>query len=121
MASKAWPDEKSVEFDDLCEPVCKALRFAYKLQRQNEGSSIPWTGLDLGQRELVCSPSPDDKLSASSLQFDDEDQGRDALEVIVAIAVQLGIEQGRRMERSEYRPNRELAVLLAEQVLRDNK
>jgi hypothetical protein len=40
----------------------------------------------------------DERVSAEQLRYDDEEQGRDPLEVIIGIAIQLGIEQGRRVE-----------------------
>lgn len=96
-----WPkDGKTVNFREMTEPVVDAIRFAYRLERQNDGQDIPWHGLALGKGETVCGPQPDEKLNAENLRYDDEDQGRDALTVLVGLAVQLGIEQGRRMTKA---------------------
>ena len=116
---KQWPAKnKSVNFYELCEPICKAIRFAYQLTRQNEGVSLPWDGLTIGERELVTCFSPDERLSKEQLEYDEEDQGRDALDVLVGLAIQLGIEQGRRMTTAEHMPDSELCVMLANQVIR---
>lgn len=116
--SKPWPDEKPVNFRELVGPVCDAVRFSYDLSRRNEHRSIPWTGHNIGSEELVCSSPPHERLKRSELQYNEKEQGRDALEVLVGIAVQLGIEQGRRMERKRSSDKHDLAVILAKEVLR---
>lgn len=116
---KQWPDKnKAANFNELSEPICKAIRFAYQLTRQNEGVSIPWKGLTIGERELATCFQPDERLSKEQLEYDDENQGRDALDVLVGLAIQLGIEQGRRMTTRECLPDPELCVMLARQVIR---
>lgn len=122
--SKPWPDEsdKTVNFSDLVKPVCMSIRFAYRLIRRNEHRSVPWTGYDIGASEgaseLACCSSPDERLQQSQLKYDEESQGRDALEVIVGVAIQLGIEQGQRMERKRRVGKYDFAVVLAKEVLR---
>ncbi len=115
--SKSWPDEgETVCFRDLAEPVCEAIRFAYSLSRRNKRRSVPWTGYNIGKHELACCLPPHRVLMESQLRQDGE-QGRDALQGIVGIAVQLGIEQGRRMERERNSIEDDLVRLLAEGVL----
>ncbi len=97
--SRAWPLEGPVDFEELTGPVCRAIRFGYQLERRNKDTSIPWTGLDIGKCEKAAGFSPHDKLHSTNLEYDENEQGRDALEVLVGIAVQLGAEQGRRMAR----------------------
>ncbi len=95
---KEWPeDNKTVMFDELTEPIIKAIRFAYDVTRKNENKDIPWEGLDIGKSARACCFSPPEALAASNLRYSLDDQGRDALEEIVGLAVQLGIEQGRRV------------------------
>lgn len=94
-----WPEnDEPAAFEEISEPIIKAIRFAYRLVRRNKTKDIPWSGLDLGQNEKVTCSRPMTKLTADHLAFALEDQGRDALEEIVSLAIQLGIEQGRRME-----------------------
>lgn len=101
---KNWPaDNKPADFDDMVKPFVRVLRFAYKMNRQNQGKDIPYTGFNHNVNH-VCFPI-DQKLSAEQLAYDKNEQGRDALEVIIGAILQVGIEQGRRiaMESSEVR------------------
>lgn len=90
-------EDKPYSFDEIAEPILRAIRFAYKLERRNKGRSIPWRGPPIGRNEAACSPDFKERLRAGNLAYADEDQGRDALEEIVGVALQLGIEQGRRI------------------------
>ncbi len=111
--NKPWPKGgKTVSFHEITEPIMNALRFAYSLHRKNEEKDIPWEGLDIGESQKATCFVPDENLSADSLAFQLEDQGRTPLEVIVGIAVQLGIEQGRRVERGDN-TSLELAFMYA--------
>lgn len=98
MPRKEWPkDGKPASFDDLTLPVRKAIRFAYKLERRNSDKDIPWTGLPKGRHELVCTLPIEQALSAGNLAYSLDDQGRDALQEILAVQAQLAFEQGRRI------------------------
>jgi hypothetical protein len=95
-----WPDNGDcLSFELIASAICEAVRFAYKLERQNESKNIPWKGPNIGQRERATCHQPREQLSAEMLAFALEDQGRDALDEIVAVALRLGIEQGRRIDR----------------------
>lgn len=95
---KEWPEKSAiVRFTDITKPVIRAMKFAYTLKRKNRQRDIPWEGLDIGKEEQVGCFSPVDKLTAFNLEYSLDSQGRDALTEIVGVAVQLGIEQGRRM------------------------
>jgi hypothetical protein len=94
-----WPEnDAAAVFDTLTEPVADLVRQAYSLKRKAaikkgldwKGPSLPWS------LRASCLPF-EEKLNAENLRYDDEEQGRDPLEVIIGIAVQLGIEQGRRI------------------------
>jgi len=96
-----WPEElETLRLRELSAPVCKALRFAFKLQRRNTTKDIPWEGPD-----EIPGDSPDlpDRLTLESLRRQREGAEVDTLEAIVVIAIQLGIEQGRRMEAKDGR------------------
>jgi hypothetical protein len=99
---KPWPkDGKPASFgEDILPPLLRAIRFAYDLKRRNAGKSVPWNGLDIGEEEKVGCHTPKVKLSRRQLKYSEEEQGRDVLEEIVGLAVQLGIEQGRRIDRT---------------------
>ena len=95
---KQWPkDGKPAQFSKLVDPIVRAIKFAYKLERKNDGKNIPWAGYNIGKKDLCCCLAANEKLKAKNLAWALDDQGRDALDEIVCLAVQLGIEQGRRV------------------------
>ena len=97
---KVWNSEgKPENFSDLVNPLVDAIKFSYKLERKNEDKDIPYEGFDIGDREQISNLSPDELLKAKSLEWSKDDQGRTALEEIIGIAFQLGIEQGRRIDK----------------------
>ena len=96
-----WPDDGSpLDYQSLADPIRKAVRFAYEMSRKNVGHSVPWNGPAIGRPEAATSLEAKHRLSAEALKYSEEDQGRDALDEIIGIAVQIGIEQGRRIYRS---------------------
>jgi hypothetical protein len=94
-----WPKNPSqcADFEQLTEPILKALRFAYQLERKNKNMRIPWTGLDTGPDCAATCLAPEEALSKDALAWALDEHGREALEVIMQVALQLGIEQGRRL------------------------
>jgi len=98
---KKWPKDpkKVVGFEDICQPIRSAMKQAYKLIRINKDKNIKWTGFEQCEECLATDFHPNEKLKAKSLKFNEDDQDRDALDVIIGIAVQQGIEQGMRMQR----------------------
>ncbi len=101
MGPTQWPKDEAayVLFSDLVDPLRHVVNFAYVLQRQNEGVDIPWVGYDIGNREKATCITPDELFTVDCMKFQDEDQGRDVMDLVLTLAVQLGIEQGRRVER----------------------
>lgn len=93
--TKKWTKGKPARFDDLTKPLVKAIRFAYTLKRKNRDKDIPYSGYD---RPSILHTCLDIKtqLTAEQMLYDEEAQGRDAIEVLVALAIQLGYEQGLR-------------------------
>ena len=84
--------------NDLARPIVDAIRHVYELKRKHR-NSIPWTGPNIGAEERRSSFAPKRALSKANLRYAEEEQGRDPLDTIIGIAIQLGIEQGRRMHR----------------------
>ena len=105
MANKPWPEDGSpVGFEhDMVEPLVSALRQAYTMTRNNRDVDIDWTGLDIGDREKAGCLTPDVRLTAEHLKYDEDEQGRTAADVIIGLAVQLGIEQGRRLFKEDMK------------------
>ena len=101
-----WPaDGKPSDLEDLVQPICAAIKFAYRLRRQNHHQDIPWWGPDIGGAEAAHAPRAKCQLRAKNLHQSLDEQGRDALTEIIGLAVRLGIEQGRRIVQNspEYR------------------
>lgn len=98
-----WNEDGEIaHFDEIYEPLVEALEFAYDLNRKNEDRSIPWNGLDIGERDKGCSPSPDVRFKKEYLDCAMEKHDESAYHAILQIAVQLGIEQGRRLGIRDY-------------------
>jgi hypothetical protein len=98
-----WPDDDaSAVFSDLCDPVIDLVRQAYSLRRKAAiKKGLDWKGPSLPRNMRATCFEFHEKVNAEMLRYDDEEQGRDPLAVIIAIAVQLGIEQGRRIQVAE--------------------
>lgn len=95
---KKWPKDNKVEdFDKLITPVKKALKTAIKDGHKVYENGIGYDGYENGRYEQATCPTPDKALSADSLEYGLNEQGRDVFDVILTIAFQLGVEQGRRM------------------------
>jgi len=95
--SKPWPSDGSpVGFTSIVEPLRDVVRQLYKLERRPL-KNVDYKGFDLGQQEKVVCLRPHDALTAENLRYSEEDQGRDPITEVLCLAVQLGIEQGRRL------------------------
>lgn len=119
---KEWPKDpaQAVDFCELVNPIIAAIKFCYDLKRKNEDKDVPYNGYPNGWRERVTTPTPAEWLTTKSLKWNEEDQGREVLEVIISIALQLGIEQGRRIVAKEVRrftEQHEKGFFSAEEVL----
>lgn len=102
MKEVSWPKDGSpASFSDLTEPIRKIVRHCYSIQRKNKNKDVDWKGLELPECMSATCLTFDEKLKADNLKYEKEDQGRSAMDVIISIAVQLGIEQGRRMYKQE--------------------
>jgi hypothetical protein len=101
---KQWPeDDKPADFTDLVDAIFAAVRFAYTIERKNEGENIPFTGPDAPA--TIFNPSGSECLKIEWLGASPEDQVRTPMEVIIGIAIRLGAEQERRaskQKRLEY-------------------
>ncbi len=97
-----WPEKSGepAEFSEIVEPVVKAIRFAYRLKRQNKDKDVPWDGLPIGAWGRATCLHNHEALTKDNLNYDEHEQGRDPLQTIIGIAVRLGIEQGHRIFKS---------------------
>lgn len=96
MTSKklSWPkNNDTLNFEDLVEKIRDCIDFAYILERKNENISIPYSGPRAPKNEKQYKI----QLSAKDLDYSEIEQGRDPIDVIIGIAISLGIEQGKRL------------------------
>lgn len=101
---KDWPaDNKMARFPDISDPIREALQVAMDKGDKVYEDGIKWTGLKQGYHAAVCSPDPSSTLHAYNLNYSKTEQDRDVYREIIAIAVQLGMEQGRRQIIEELR------------------
>ena len=107
--------DEPYSFDDLTVPVCDAIRELYDLKpRGDYGDKVEWTGPDLGKSLRANSLTFDVALTRDSLEYNNENQGRSPLQTVVGIAIQLGIEQGRRL----YRKDQEMSLKLLDMAVK---
>ncbi len=98
MRHKPWPEDgKTARFSELVESVRKAIEFAYSMERKNKSRSVPWEGMSIGEDSLTSCLPPGETLRLRQLRYNENEQDRDALDMILGIAIQLGIEQGKRI------------------------
>lgn len=95
---KEWPKDSEVaRFPDITDPIRKALQVAMDKGDKVYEDGIEWTGLSQGTFTGACVQAPTVALHASNLTYSNEEQNRDVFVEIISIAVQLGMEQGRRI------------------------
>ena len=104
-----WPlDESPYQGRDLLiEPFMKAIKFVYKMARKpkNKNKNIPYAGLPLGHDDRVGSFGPEIALKASNLEYQEYEQGRPPLDIILVSMAQICVEQGRRLAKQEMLKN----------------
>jgi len=92
-----WPvDNKPTSFYHLSGAVREAVDFCYTLRRKNSKEDVPWNGPPLPEFLKAQCHEFHDALTADKMEYQLEGQDRDAMDVIIGIAMQLGMEQGRR-------------------------
>lgn len=117
---KKWPENnKTVPFEDLVKSVKSCVNFHYKLKRIHTFEPMDYKGYDIGSSIRATSLSPNESLTLDNLERDRE-QGRDPMDTIIAIAIQLGIEQGIRVE-SEKTDLLRLTIDLLSKQLEENE
>jgi len=73
-----------------------------EVTRKPGDEGVEYDGPPLHPRFFVASFKPREALSKEKLDFAEQDQGRDALEEVLAVVLQMGVEQGLRMARGEW-------------------
>lgn len=86
--------------EELTGPLKAALKRFYTMRRTKE-QSAPYEGYALHYSVSHCSPQPDAELSEKNVKYH-ADRGRDPLDIILGLAVQLGISTGYIMGAGNY-------------------
>lgn len=107
---RGWPEDGApADLEDLVTPLHAWWGERIKwLQSGREPWDYEYTGPEIGDQH-VCLPAVD-SLSREGLA-QHEEQGRDPLNAMLTVAVQLGIEQGRRLASSDLNRQRLLERL----------
>lgn len=97
LRCKAWPDDmETVGADKIVEPLIKVIQQAFELKpKKLPTGGIQWDGLDFGHPSAGWHKDPQEALSPAGLKSAIED-GDGVLAQIFLVALNLGIEQGRR-------------------------
>lgn len=93
-----WPDKlKPADIESLSKPLRKAFLQAVSLKK-TQPTSITYGGPEVTNNlgALAVGPSAKERLTEEGLAYDKE-RGRDALDVMILLALQLGMEQGMRL------------------------
>lgn len=100
-----WPaDDLPVSMEELATPLRSLLEQAYNMEPIHSGFDIPWYGPVMPMEMLMVPMGMgmlmmpfDERLTASNLRAEEQNQGHDTLDVMVDMTLQMGMEQGRRM------------------------
>jgi len=102
-----WPKNgKYIKFKDLERAVRSAIDHCYNINRKNKDIDVDWIGPPVSDylTKFHCINFKE-RLEAYSLDYAKINRGKDAMDEIISIALQLGIEQGRRMFLNELNKN----------------
>lgn len=90
------------DFSDMAEALRRSVDAAYDLERKDRTKDVPYDGPEIeASAVLSTSFTVAEALTAEQLNYDEDNQGRDAMHVILGKAIQLGMEQAYRMMMDE--------------------
>lgn len=103
----AWPEDESVplEYSTLHSSIKTALQALYSMKRKPIKAGGFWEGPPFGSEEDAIEGKPNDMLSAFALFQSNLNLDQTPLDVVIRIALLLGIEQGRRLVRAQIKRN----------------
>ena len=97
---KKYPNSNGAQvylYDSIIQSLMTEFHAAFNLNRKNKAKDIPYIGYPNGCKSRAGCLEPEERLSAESMKYDEEDQGRDGLEVIIGTMTTVVSEQGSRM------------------------
>jgi hypothetical protein len=97
---KKWPDNGTlVSYIKLIKPLKAIIDHGYRLFRKDI-TSFDYNGYNIGKDEQRIYPSPKVQFEVQSL-VKEKARGNNLIDIVLNIAFLLGVEQGRRSERTE--------------------
>jgi hypothetical protein len=109
--SKPWPDEGTINCEELLRAVKKLAWQMITWENVGKGKDLSYDGYDFGSRTKGTGPDPEDLITAAG-QEHGKDQGRDPVDTLLLIAYQLGVEQGTRIRDEEMVQSAETVMML---------
>lgn len=105
-----WPDNprQLVSYDDIVKPIRAILNKGYRLTRKADVQEFDYDGLEIGAFELQHHTSNRFRFTKAHLEHEDKHGQNKLIDVLIHVAVLLGIEQGRRAERQRQVPMEQL-------------
>jgi hypothetical protein len=102
IETKPWPSDQEpmIDYTELIGPVRKSLEAAFELKRIREGE-IPYEGYSF-THSILASHDPVYNLTVEGQEYEAE-RDRDLIDTILSIAFSLGYEQGRRVQRLDWK------------------
>jgi hypothetical protein len=102
MTTKPWPKgNRMLALDELLAPLQRILREAYDTSRVRPHKFSPYDGFATGEAAITL--SPDQMFQPEQVAYE-ADQGRSVADIALIVAFRLGVEQGRRLERTRKEP-----------------
>jgi hypothetical protein len=108
-----WPTDETcgVRYEDLIYPLKKIMHEGYRIERLPVSQFI-YTGYNIGEEEYrYYSPTPQERFAHRWLD-NEKKQDRTLLDNVLVTTFQLGMEQGRRLGRTQNYSNQLLEDML---------
>lgn len=100
----AWPeDDEPAYFGAIADAIRASFEAALEISpRGNDEVDIPWNAPNIGDSLKASCLQPREALSAECRKRTLESQGRDTLDTLIQLTLQIGMEQGRRSAIQDY-------------------
>lgn len=113
---KNWSDDENqlVSYDDLLSPLKRIMHNGYRLERLPI-THFMYSGYNIGSNEQLYFPTPEERFSSRWIENDAKFK-RSLLDNVLITAFQLGMEQGRRLDRRNRISNKLLEDILKTRI-----
>lgn len=100
----SWPEDGPASLQDIVEPLVELAHQLFELTVRDVEDPIGYIGYEIGG--LHVSLGVLETMTVENLEWLRDSQGMERIEVLLMLAVQLGIEQGRRVEAQHAKEKR---------------